>query len=112
MVSPQPLRTGKTSAPGHLGREESELFGLVVRNYDLRDEISLRILEEGCASLQRARLAREGIAKSGMTYIDGKGQPKPNPLCAVERDSRAAGLAAFRQLNLEMPRLPGKKAWT
>src|SRR5262249_52955347 len=47
-------------APAHLGREEAALYSQIVRSYQLHgDEVSLRILEEGLASLQRARLARE-----------------------------------------------------
>ena len=68
------------------------------------------MLEEGLASLMRARLARETIAKEGMTVRDAKNQLKPHPLLTTERDSRAAALQAFRQLNLELPRTLGKKA--
>jgi hypothetical protein len=64
----------------------------------------LRILEEACCSLQRARLAREQIGREGMTFTDAKGQPRMHPACVVERDSRHGALAAFRQLNLELPR--------
>jgi hypothetical protein len=47
-----------------------------------------------------------------MTFPDAKGNPKMHPACVVERDSRAAALAAFRQLNLELPRtLTKRSAW-
>src|SRR5262245_3965988 len=105
MPAPTPLRPVKSGIPAHLGKAESDLYAQVVRAYDLRDEISLKILEEGLASLQRARLARETLGKEGMTFKDGKGRPKIHPLCTVERDARAAALAAFRQLNLEVPRV-------
>jgi benzoylformate decarboxylase len=62
------------------------------------------------ASLQRGRLAREAIEREGMTFLDAKGKPKPHPLLVVERDSRAAALAAFRQLNLELPRTLTKRS--
>jgi hypothetical protein len=101
---PMPLRLAKISVPDHLGPQEAKLFLQIVRNYDLRDEVSLCILEEGLASLQRARLAREQIAREGLTFTDKHGQPRLNPACNVERDSRAAALSAFRQLNLELPR--------
>jgi hypothetical protein len=84
-------------------------YSQIVRAYGLRDEVSLRILEEACASLQRARMARETIDREGMTFPDAKGNPKMHPACVVERDSRAAALAAFRQLNLELPRISTNK---
>ena len=104
MTRPTLIPTAKASAPAHLDEEEARLFDQIVRSYGLRDEVSLRILEEACASLQRARLAREQIDREGMTFTDAKGKPKMHPACVVERDSRAAALAAFRQLNFELPR--------
>ena len=56
-----------------------------------------------------ARMARETIDREGMTFPDAKGNPKMHPACVVERDSRAAALAAFRQLNLELPRISTNK---
>jgi hypothetical protein len=44
-----------------------------------------------------------------MTFLDGKNKPKPHPLLVVERDARAAALAAFRQLNLELPKSTNKR---
>jgi hypothetical protein len=112
MVQPTPIRNAKSGIPAHLATQEADLYGQIVRAYALHgDEVSLRILEEACASLQRARLARETIDREGMTYRDGKNKPKPHPLLVAERDSRAAALAGFRQLNLEMPRVHKKSAW-
>jgi hypothetical protein len=110
MARPVPLPTSKPSAPDHLAAEEALLFSQIVRSYDIRDVSSLRILEEACVSLQRARMAREIIDREGLTYLDGKGKPKMHPACVVERDSRAAALSAFRQLNLELPRSLNKRS--
>jgi phage terminase small subunit len=112
MVSPTPLRPKLKSnggIPDHLARTEADLFAKIVRAYGLHDEVSKQILEEACASLQRARLAREAIDREGVSFRDRWGQIKANPLCAVERDARAGALSAFRQLNLEMPRPKGKE---
>jgi hypothetical protein len=111
MPQPTPLPSRSRDIPDHLGREESALYAQIVKSYGLHDEVSQRILEEGLASLQRARLARETIAKDGMTVRDAKKQLKPHPLLTTERDSRAAALAAFKQLNLELPRIAKKTAW-
>jgi Phage terminase, small subunit len=109
MPQPVPLRPKSNGVPGHLAKEEAELYAKIVRAYGLHDEVSQTILTEACSSLQRARLAREAINRDGVSYKDRFGQPKPHPLCSVERDARAAALAAFRQLNLEMPRPKSKE---
>ena len=110
MARPIPIPTSKPSAPEHLEQEEAFLFVQVVRSYDIRDVSSLRILEEACCSLARARKAREIIDRDGMTFLDGKGKPKMHPAFVIERDSRAAALSAFRQLNLELPRSLSKRS--
>ena len=65
MPQPVPLRPVKSGVPTHLGKAEAELFATITRAYHLRDEVSRTILEEGLASLQRARLARETLARDG-----------------------------------------------
>jgi hypothetical protein len=106
VVRPSSFRPVKAVVPSHLDTQERDLFTTIVANYRLRDEVSLKILEEGLTSLQRARKAREQIDAEGLTFVDKFGQPRLHPACNVERDSRAAALAAFRQLNLELPRSP------
>jgi Phage terminase, small subunit len=101
---PTLIHDSRPSVPAHLAAAEAALFTEVVRNYRLRDTVSLRILEEACASLQRARTARETVDRDGMVFLDAREKPKQHPLLAVERDARAGALAAFRQLNLELPR--------
>ena len=116
MVSPVQLRPKpkpSTGAPAHLAKTEAELFARVVRSYGLHgDEVSQKILEEGCTALQRAREAREAINRDGISYRDRFNQPKPHPLCVVERDARASALHAFRMLNLELtPRKSKEIDW-
>ena len=50
------------------------------------------------------------IAEHGAVIKDRYGQLKPNPAITVERDSRAAMLAAFKTLNLDVlpPMKPGR----
>src|SRR5215813_10227559 len=112
MVNPTPIRPRPKSnggVPDHLAKPEGDLFARVVRAYGLHDEVSRQILAEACTSLMRAREARETIDKEGVSFRDRWGQIKANPVCAIERDARAAALSAFRQLNLEMPRSKGKE---
>jgi phage terminase small subunit len=95
--------------PAHLARTEGDLFAKIVRAYGLHDEVSRQILAEACTSLMRAREARETIDKEGVSFRDRWGQIKANPVCAIERDARAAALSALRQLNLELPHAKGSK---
>jgi hypothetical protein len=110
MTRPTIIPTAKPSAPEHLAAEEASLFVQIIRDYGIKDASSLKVLEEACSSLQRARLAREQIAREGMTFPDSKGKPKMHPLLVVERDSSHGALAAFRQLNLELPRTLSKRS--
>ena len=50
----------------------------------------------------RARLAREAIAREGMTTTGRDDQVKAHPLLAVERDARQAWLAGIKTLGLEL----------
>jgi hypothetical protein len=117
MVQPMPIRPSKVPVPQHLGVAESQLFTEIARVYGLGgSEAALQILEETLSSLQRARLAREAIDRDGMTFggdKENKIPPKPHPLLPIERDSRAAALAGFKQLNLELlPKgLSRRSAW-
>jgi hypothetical protein len=105
---PQPigLARSKPVIPTHLGPAEQHLFNEITRVYGLAgSEAALQILEETLSSLQRARLAREQIDRDGMTFggdPEARIPPKLHPLLPVERDARAAALAGFKQLNLEL----------
>jgi hypothetical protein len=117
MVSPVQLRPklkANGGVPAHLARTEADLFARIVRSYGLHgDEVAQKILEEGCTALGRARQAREAIERDGISYQDRFGQPKPHPLCVVERDARASALHAFRMLNLELtPRKSKEIDWS
>jgi hypothetical protein len=119
MVQPMPIRTTKSMVPAHLAKQEAELYAQIVRAYGLRDEAALKILEEGLRSLQIARECNEEIRVQGRIVFEGRddagrgiGKQKLNPLCNLERDSRAAFLTAMRQLNLESPKtLTKRQAW-
>jgi hypothetical protein len=119
MVQPMPIRAAKPTVPTHLAQEEAELYASITRAYGLKDEAALKILEEGLRSLQIARECNEESRLQGRIVFEGRddagrgiGRQKLNPLCNLERDSRAAFLTAMRQLNLELPRtLTKRQAW-
>jgi hypothetical protein len=111
MVQPMPIRPAKPEAPAHLAPEEAALYAQITRAYGIKDEAALKILEEGLRSLQIARECAAEIKLQGRIVWDGRddagrgiGKQKLNPLCNLERDSRAAFLGALRLLNLECPK--------
>lgn len=65
------------------------------------------MLETALRAFDRMNEAAALIDKHGVCVVDRYKQLKPNPAVTVERDSRAAMLAAFKQLNLDvMPSQP------
>ena len=90
------------SAPKHLSAEAKRIWKDILQEYAIDDSAGLRILQAACEAYDRAQTAREKIKVEGMTHIDRWGQTKPHVLLPIERDSRAAFLAALKQLNLDL----------
>jgi hypothetical protein len=104
MAQPTPLRPVKPSVPASLADgPEGELYATLVRSYGLRDAASLAILTEALTSLKIARECHAQLARDGRTYFVA-GFPRVHPLCAIERDARAAFLVGMKTLNLELPK--------
>lgn len=80
--------------------------------FDLRDAGAAFLLESALRAFDRMREAGALIDKHGVCITDRYQQLKPNPAVAAERDSRAAMLAAFKQLGLDVipPQKPGRPA--
>ena len=60
------------------------------------------ILEQAMRSFDRAEAARKALDTSGTTFMDRFGQPRSHPDVVVERDHRAAMLAALGRLNIDV----------
>jgi len=102
-----------TKTPKHLGKEAKSLWSRLLKEYGIEDEAGLLILQTAAEAFDRMRDAQAVIAKEGLTVKDRFGQPKAHPLTTVERDSRAAMLAALKALNLDLEPLqerPGRPA--
>lgn len=54
-------------------------------------------------------MAREALAKHGLTYTDEKSMIRARPEVAIERDARISYLRSLRELNLETD--PPGRAW-
>jgi len=94
MKTPQP--------PKHLTAAAKRIFREIVDEYSIEDQGGLKILASGIEAWDRAKKAREEIDKLGMMLPDRWGQPKINPLCAVERDNRAQWLQSLKLLKLDI----------
>jgi hypothetical protein len=104
MAQPTLLRPTKPSVPAALADgPEGELFVTLARSYGLKDAASLAILSETLISLKISRECHTQLARDGRTHLVA-GTPRLHPLCAVERDARAAFLVGMRSLNLELPK--------
>lgn len=101
----------KPKAPAHLSAESKKFFRWVSEEYDISDPAGLRLLQSAAEALDRIRQCREKIDADGVSVVDRFGQRRAHPLLSVERDNRAAFLAAMKSLNLDLEPLhptPGR----
>ena len=90
------------SAPKKLSPEAKGLWRKLQSEYDIHDAAGVQILAAGLEAFDRMRGAQEQIAKAGASFLDRFGQLRAHPLLPVERDARAAYLAALKSLNLDL----------
>lgn len=104
-------KSGQSKPPKRLSVEAQEWWRNLLEEYGIEDEAGRLLLQTAMEALDRMRLAQNAVKRSGATYKDRFGQPKPHPLLSVERDARAAMLAALKALNLDLEPLrdgPGR----
>jgi P27 family predicted phage terminase small subunit len=97
--------------PSHLSTEARRFWSELIAEYGIDDPAGVAILTQACEAHDRVTEARKAIAKDGASVVDRFGQPKAHPLLTVERDARAAFLAALKALNLDLEPLrdgPGR----
>jgi P27 family predicted phage terminase small subunit len=100
----------KSKAPAHLSRKAKEWWKKIVEEWVL-DDAGFLILQSGLEAFDRMVEAQALIKEHGVVAPDRWGQLKTNPAVLVERDCRAAMLAAFKQLHLDLEPLndrPGR----
>jgi hypothetical protein len=61
----------------------------------------LHTLLLACEAKDRCAEARKAIDEKGITFTDRFGSIRPNPACAIERDSRIGYIRAIRELRLD-----------
>jgi P27 family predicted phage terminase small subunit len=98
-------------APKHLTREAKRIWRDLIEEYAITDVAGLKVLRVALEAFDRCQKARDTIDGTGLLLKDRFGQPKANPLLAIERDNRAAFLAGIKALNLDIEPLgrPGRK---
>jgi hypothetical protein len=89
-------------APKDLSSATRRWWSLMQSDYDIEDSGGLAVLTLAARALDRAEAAKAVIDRDGMLVTDRWGQAKAHPACAVERDARAAMLAAIRNLHLDL----------
>jgi P27 family predicted phage terminase small subunit len=88
--------------PKNLSREAKKLWKRLQHEYAIGDEGGLLVLQTAMEAFDRMRDCQKKIEAEGMTITDRFKQVKAHPLCAVERDARAAMMAAMKSLNLDL----------
>jgi nucleotide-binding universal stress UspA family protein len=98
------------SVPEHLGAAGRELWASIQASYAIADPGGLALLQQAAEAADRIASVRRQIDEQGELLVI-KGIPRVNPLCAVERDQRAALVRCLRNLNLDIEPLrdgPGR----
>jgi hypothetical protein len=87
--------------PEHLGAPGRELWASIQESYKITDPGGLALLQTAAEASDRIASVRAQIDKQGELLVI-KGAPRVNPLCAVERDQRAALIRALKELHLDL----------
>ncbi len=105
-------KTASSAPPKGLSPAAVTWWKRLHAEFDLADEAAAFLLESALRSFDRMSEAAALVTKHGVVVIDKFNQLKSNPATTVERDSRAAMHAAFKQLNLDVlpPQRPGRPA--
>jgi P27 family predicted phage terminase small subunit len=97
-------------APRHLSPAAKKWWKRVLSTWDL-DDSALLVLQAGLEAFDRMVEAQAIVKEHGLVTPDRFGQMKVCPAVLIERDTRSAMLAAFKQLHLDLEPLndrPGR----
>lgn len=95
-------------APKNLSAEARKLWRSLCEEYGVDDAAGLAILAAGLEAHDRMRGAQAAIKKDGATFRDRFSQLQSHPAIRIEAASRAAWLAALKQLNFDLEPLQGR----
>jgi hypothetical protein len=98
------------AVPAHLGDAGRELWTSIQGGYQITDPGGRALLCTAAEAADRIKSVRSQIDAQG-ELLTIRGIPRVNPLCAVERDARAALIRALKELHLDLEPLrdrPGR----
>lgn len=106
------MKTPPNPPPKGLSADAEGWWTRLHEEFDLTDAGAAFLLETALRAFDRMNEAARLIAEHGVAARDRFGQLRANPAVSAERDARAAMLAAFKQLNLDVlpPQRPGRPA--
>jgi phage terminase small subunit len=87
--------------PKHLKPLTRQWWSSVLTDYELEPH-HIRLLTLAGEAWDRCCAARAVVDKSGMTYTDRFGDPRPRPEIAIERDARTSFARLLRELDLDV----------
>jgi phage terminase small subunit len=93
-------RPTKITAPNHLRPETKSWWLNVLEEYELEPH-HIKLLTLAAESWDRATLAREAIAKHGLTYTDRFNSPRKRPEVSVAESATIAFARLTRELDLD-----------
>jgi len=96
------LKNSTANPPKHLSADAKRWWRKLQQEYRIADGGGLLLLLTAMEAFDRMRSAQAAIKEEGATGLDRFAQLKAHPLLSVERDSRAAMMAALKQLNLDL----------
>ncbi|MHB1025785.1 MAG: hypothetical protein ACYC24_08785 [Desulfobacteria bacterium] len=101
------MKNSDPKPPRNLSPPAKKLWRALHAEYAINDSAGRAILAAGLESFDRAQAAKVLLDAEGPVVKDRWGQQKAHPATTIERDSRAAFLAALKQLNLDVEPLRG-----
>lgn len=107
------MKKSTPKTPADLSAEAAAWLARIVAEYDISDAAGVLLVQTAMQAFDRMRQAQELIVRYGAVTEDRFQQLRPNPACTIERDSRAAMMAALKALNLDLEPLkdgPGRPA--
>lgn len=110
LIRHQPTIVHTPPPPDHLSSTMHDWWNSATGKYQL-DDHHLKLLQAACEAWDRMSEARQEVKASGLTYVDGKGQRRPNPAVNIERDARTAFARLVRDLGLDNPKERGARQW-
>ncbi|MGI8783565.1 MAG: P27 family phage terminase small subunit [Acidobacteriota bacterium] len=104
-------KSANPKAPKTLTVEARRWWNRLTTEYQIEDEAGLFMLQIAMEAFGTMRAAQVLLDRDGLVTQDRFAQPRAHPAATIARDARAAMLAAFKALNLDVEPLrdrPGR----